>query len=172
MLSRCSILFLLLLGAVHALEVADARCEYSSNPLGIDVRQPRLSWTLSSPVRGDLQTAYQILVASTRQALAANRGDLWNSGKVASSDSLNVLYAGRPLRSRTRYWWKVRVWDRQGKLSRWSAPAFWTVGPLEFRDWQAQWIGGAPAGGAALLLRREVAVERVPIRATAYIAAQ
>ncbi|HEX4350871.1 MAG TPA: family 78 glycoside hydrolase catalytic domain, partial [Verrucomicrobiae bacterium] len=95
---------------------------------------------MNSGRRGEIQTAYQILVASTKELLAADRGDLWDSGRVPSNQSTLVEYAGQPLRSGDSCCWKVRIWDRDGKPSNWSEPAFWTMGLLEPSDWTAQWI--------------------------------
>jgi alpha-L-rhamnosidase len=127
--------------AVASTGVGELRCEFLKNPLGIDARQPRLNWILNSSERGQRQTAYQILVASSEENLRADRGDLWDSGKVSSDDSVQVVYAGKPLASRADAFWKVRVWDRDGKVSAWSAPAHWTMGLLDASDWHAQWIG-------------------------------
>ncbi len=121
--------------------VNNLRCEYLRYPLGIDVRQPRLSWELESPQRGQKQTAYQILVSANIESLAQDQGDLWDSGKVISDQSAQVSYAGQPLLSRMSCYWKVRVWDRDNKVSHWSEPAYWTMGLLEAGDWQASWIG-------------------------------
>ena len=117
------------------------RCEYLTNPQGLDAVSPRLSWILASDQRGTQQTAYQILVASSPEKLKAQAGDLWDSGKVASDETVNVTYAGKPLVSRESGFWKVRVWDQQGKGSPWSEPARWSMGLLEPKDWQGQWIG-------------------------------
>lgn len=116
------------------------RCEYRVNPLGIDELQPRLTWRVESAERGQRQTAYQILVASSAAALRQNRGDLWDSGRVASDQTVNVVYAGKPLASRQQCFWKVRVWDKNGQASAWSEPAFWTMGLLRPEDWQAHYI--------------------------------
>src|SRR5574341_1513120 len=93
---------------------AKLRCEYRENPLGIDVVKPRLSWIMEDgrkpEVRGQKQTAYQVLVASTPERLAEDKGDLWDSGTVASDQSVLVEYLGRPLESRLQCHWKVRVW--------------------------------------------------------------
>lgn len=124
-----------------ALRVERLRCEYRENPLGIDVARPRLSWVLASKERDQRQTAWHILVASTEGLLRSGRGDIWDSGLVPSAQSTQVEYAGPPLRSRQRCWWKVRVADRQGRLSDWSAPAYWEMGLLQPSDWQARWIG-------------------------------
>jgi alpha-L-rhamnosidase len=127
-----------------ALQPTDLRCEYLRDPLGIDALPPRLSWVLdagAAPARGEHQTAWQVLVASRADDLAAGRGDLWNSGKVASDQSLNVAYAGATLRSGEECFWKVRVWDAAGHASAWSQPAHWSMGLLQPGDWKARWIG-------------------------------
>ncbi|MCS7338498.1 MAG: glycoside hydrolase family 78 protein [Verrucomicrobiae bacterium] len=117
------------------------RCEYLENPEGIDLRQPRLSWVIYSTVPGQRQTAYQVLVASSLAKLHADVGDLWDSGKVESDQSIHVRYAGRPLQSHQVCYWKVRVWDKDGRPTPWSKPARWSMGMLEPSDWKAKWIG-------------------------------
>ena len=132
-------------GALAAVSPEDLRCEYLRDPLGIDVRAPRLSWEVAAPdrpaERGQCQTAYHILVADDAALLRQGTGNLWDSGKVASAESLHVPYQGVPLTSRMRCYWTVRVWDRDGQPSAWSAPARWTMGLLEPSDWSGQWIG-------------------------------
>jgi len=123
-----------------AIALTSLRCEYLVNPLGIDVPKPRLSWVLQSPLRGEKQTAYQVLVSSSPDSLARDQGELWDSGRVASDRSAQVEYVGKPLGSRVRAYWKVRAWDRAGKPSPWSGPATWTMGLLEPSDWRARWI--------------------------------
>ncbi len=113
------------------LRVDDLTCEYRHDPLGIDVTEPRLSWKLQSQRRGQKQTAYQILVATDKALLADNQADLWNTGKIASDQSIHVRYAGQPLNSRVPCYWKVRVWDKDDKLCPFSAPARWEMGLLE-----------------------------------------
>jgi len=115
------------------------RCEYRVNPAGIDEVQPRLSWRVESSERGQKQTAYQILVASSPELLQANTGDLWDSGKISSDETVNIAYAGKPLASRQQCFWKVCVWDKDGK-AKWSDPAAWTMGLLQSEDWQADYI--------------------------------
>ncbi|HTI98074.1 MAG TPA: family 78 glycoside hydrolase catalytic domain [Dongiaceae bacterium] len=122
-------------------KVDQLRCEYRENPVGIDVTQPRLSWILESDRRGQIQTAYEIVVASTPEQLAQDQGDLWDSGKVNSDQSTLVAYAGKTLDSRMPCYWKVRAWDREGQPSAWSAPALWSMGLLHPEDWQGKWIG-------------------------------
>jgi alpha-L-rhamnosidase len=122
--------------------VEQLRCEYLRDPLGIDVLQPRLSWILESETRGQMQTAYQVQVASSIDRLAADQPDLWDSGKIPGDRSVHVAYAGRPLKSHQPCFWRVRVWDSSDEASAWSDPASWTMGILRSRDWcDARWIG-------------------------------
>ena len=124
-----------------ALSTTDLRCEYRTNPLGIDTAVPRLGWKLESKDRGVRQTAYHVLVASSPELLSKEQGDLWDSGKVGSDQSVHVAYAGSPLTSRQYAYWKVCVWDEAGKKSKWSEPARWSMGLLAPEDWTGQWIG-------------------------------
>ncbi|MGO9262250.1 MAG: family 78 glycoside hydrolase catalytic domain [Bryobacteraceae bacterium] len=120
------------------------RCEYRVNPAGIDAAEPRLSWVLAPAnpkARGLRQTAYRVLVASTGQALRGNTGDLWDSGKVESDQSIQVVYRGKPLTSGVAAFWEVQVWDQDGHASDWSAAAGWSMGLLRAEDWEGQWIG-------------------------------
>ncbi|MFH0989444.1 MAG: glycoside hydrolase family 78 protein [bacterium] len=119
----------------------DLRCEFLRDPLGIDILQPRLSWILNTAEQGERQTAYQVMVASSKKKLLANSPDLWNSGKVLSDQSIHIRYAGSPLQSSMTCFWKVQVWDRNGRPSGWSNPAHWTMGLLSADDWKASWIG-------------------------------
>ena len=127
----------------HRLQVSACTCEYAENPLGVDTPQPRFGWILESITRGAMQSAYQILVASSPEVLAQDAGDKWDSGQVKSGRSLNVPYEGTPLRSAERCWWKVRVWpatsagqgDADGGGSDWSDPAWFEMGLLEAEEW-------------------------------------
>ncbi len=130
-----------------SLAPAYLRCEYLVDPLGIGETQPRLSWLLESEERGQRQTAYQVLVATSPQLLRRNQGDVWDSGEVASDETAAIVYAGQPLTSGLRCYWKAKVWDRDGKPSAWSRPASWSMGLLAPSDWQSDWIGyDAPRG--------------------------
>lgn len=133
------------LGALSAMNPIYLTTEYRVDPEGIGEAAPRLSWRLQSDQRNQLQTAYQILAADSEEALAAGQGTLWDTGKVASPESLHIRYAGRALASHAQVWWKLRVWDKDDAASDWSAPARLSVGLLEKDDWQAQWIGCAEA---------------------------
>ena len=132
------------------IEPVDLKCEYLENPLGIDSRIPRLSWTMDCRPqaadgrrRGDRQTAYQVLVASSEELLKKGKGDLWDSGKIKSDSTAHVEYAGRPLQSRQQCFWKVRFYNQDDKVSDWSAPARWEMGLLKPEDWKARWVEGA-----------------------------
>lgn len=122
--------------------VHDLRCEYRNNPLGIDDTTPRLSWKLieTNKTRGQKQTAYQILVASSLENLDNNIGDAWNSGEVISNQSVNVIYNGNKLLSAKQYFWKVKVWDAARTISSWSEAAHFSMGLLEKADWKGEWI--------------------------------
>jgi alpha-L-rhamnosidase len=121
-------------------------CEYFTNPIGLELRQPRLSWKASATKRGARQTAYQIVVAESSAGLEASAADqpaagiLWDSGKVASDTSVHVPYAGASLEPGQRCYWQVRVWDENDVASDWSEIAFWEMGLLDSANWQADWI--------------------------------
>jgi len=123
-----------------ALAVTTLRTEHTTNPLGIDRQQPCLSWTMSASARGATQSAYQIQVAETRQALAAGGDLVWDSGKVRSDRSLHNSYEGPALSAQQRYYWRVRVWDQNDRASDWSTPAWWEMALGGLADWQAEWI--------------------------------
>ncbi len=130
--------------ALTNLRATRLRCEYRIDPFGIDVARPRLSWILEAATatqRNLKQSAYHILVASSRDHLEKDDGDLWDSGKVASASSIQIEYNGKSLPSRMDAWWKVKVWDQVGKSTAWSEPATWSMGLLDPEDWQAKWIG-------------------------------
>jgi hypothetical protein len=128
-----------------AMTVTDLGCEHRVNPLGIDLFQPRLSWILQSSQRGDRQTAYQVLAASSQALLDKNKGDLWDSGKVVSDETIQIPFAGKPLQSSQQVFWKARIWDAKDKVSRWSSPATWTMGILNESEWSVRWISAAGA---------------------------
>ena len=115
------------------------RCEYLENPLGIDAAVPHLSWRSDNTEHNWKQAAYEILVASSQESLQADKADVWDSGKVDSAASIGIAYAGPPLESRRRYFWKVRVWDTGGQVSP-SQGSWWEMGLLRAADWKAKWI--------------------------------
>ena len=123
-------------------EVYDLRCEYRIDPLGIDNINPRLSWKIIdlNKTRGQKQTAYQVIVASSAKKLKRNIGDIWDSGRLYSDQSFNAVYDGEKLESGQECYWKVRIWDAAGELSSWSEPARFTIGLLTAEDWTGEWI--------------------------------
>ncbi|BDI31001.1 hydrolase [Capsulimonas corticalis] len=116
-------------------------CEYLDSPQGIDIAAPRLSWREVSNTKEFTQQSYRILVSSSPAFLAAGKGDVWDSGVTRSPETNLIPVRGRALASRERCWWKVQVWDRQGRRSAWSQAATFTMGLLSPRDWRADWIG-------------------------------
>ena len=138
----------------------ELRVEYLKNPLGVDVLRPRFSWIPTHAERGEKQTAYQILVSKTPEV---KTGEVWDSGRVESSQSVNVPYGGLPLAGRQRYYWKVRYWDSANRASPYSEAAFFETGLLSKDDWKGKWIGG---GGQ---LRKQFTIKGAPLRARVYI---
>ncbi|MEO6733740.1 MAG: family 78 glycoside hydrolase catalytic domain [Ferruginibacter sp.] len=120
--------------------VSNLRCEMLVNPLGIDVTAPRLSWEILSGKRDVRQTSYQVIVATTKEKLAKGEGDLWNTGKVSSAQSIHLIYAGKKLKSRSTCHWKVIINTNKGNATS-AGNAYWTTGLLDSTDWQAKWIG-------------------------------
>ena len=120
--------------------VTTLKCDYHVNPIGIDILQPRLSWQIITSETNFMQQAYEIRVAETISDLTAGRKLVWSTGKVSSSESVNVNYEGPSAKSMQRLWWQVRVWDNKNKALAWSEPAFWEMGLLGAGDWQASWI--------------------------------
>ncbi|WP_025950629.1 alpha-L-rhamnosidase [Geobacillus thermocatenulatus] len=151
---------------MDVLKVCDTKCEYKTNPLGIDVLRPRLSWVIESDQRGTVQQAYQI------QVWTEERGEkmmVWDPGRVESDQSIHIEYAGPRLRSRTRYFYRVKVWDNFGRESDWSDTAWWETALLESAEWKARWITPDPneidpLAEPAFLLRKPFEVNK-PIAA-------
>ncbi|HLN73295.1 MAG TPA: family 78 glycoside hydrolase catalytic domain [Prolixibacteraceae bacterium] len=132
------------------IEPTQLTCEYLKNPAVVDARQPRLSWINIAPKGeyGQEQTAWQVRVATSKDKL--DSPDLWDSEKVNGNESTRIKYAGKTLASRMDCWWQVKVWDKDGKASKWSEPACWRMGLLNPSDWKAQWIGAPWQGEEAL----------------------
>ncbi|ATC63334.1 alpha-L-rhamnosidase [Nibricoccus aquaticus] len=179
-----------------AFAIANLRCDYLVNPLGIDESSPRLSWTLESEARGARQLAYRIRVSSTAQKLAANNTDLWDSGRIESDQTTHITYAGKPLTSRATAFWTVEVWPTSDSASvsqpstlnsQLSAVAHFSLGLLYPADWSARWIthdveiikrdSAATEGtllepGTPALFRREIDLPAPIARATLYATAR
>jgi alpha-L-rhamnosidase len=117
------------------------KCENQKTPFGIDIMHPRFSWQMISDERNQKQIAYQIIVSGDEKKINQNIGDLWDSGKTQSDESLNIRYNGKRLHSCEKLYWKVRVWDNDGVSSEWSQYSYWRMGLLDISDWKAMWIG-------------------------------
>lgn len=153
---------------VGPMSVTDLRCEFATNPTGIDVAQPRLFWRLEGTQRGTRQTSYQIVVASRADLLLRDQADLWDSEKVASAVTTFVRYAGKPLSSSQTVYWKVRTWNAIDQASAWSAPQQWTMGLLKPADWKGTWIA-APSTSETVLLRRDFTIRPGLRRAVVHV---
>ncbi len=119
----------------------ELRTEHRVDPLGITRPHPRLSWILTSERRNEVQTGYQVQVASSGSILKEGIESYWDTGRIKSSETLDILYGGEPLNSGDACFWRVRVWDGDGEVSSWSEPASWTMGLMAPKDWKAEWIG-------------------------------
>jgi alpha-L-rhamnosidase len=175
-------------GAVYAnftndaLKVKNLRIEYHENPSGIDVEKPRFSWFLEGEGRNRSQSAYQIVVSSDIQKLNAGDWDIWDSGKVNSNSTNQIVYDGVSLQSGSKYFWKVKIWDESGAASNWSSEANWSMGLLNFSDWNGLFIGmdvGHQMGNKydslylppARYLRKSFDIQKKIKKATAYTTA-
>ena len=172
-MKKIGVLPMLLLACIVAtaqVQVTNLKVENLSNPLGIDRQQPQLSWQLQSTQRNIMQSAYEVNVSDN----AAFKGNaVWSSGKVNAGQSIHVPYTGNPLQSGKKYYWRVRIWDNNGKASNWSQAAYWQMGLLQPTDWQAQWIEPGYAEDSIMrpspLLRKEFAANKKIQSATAFI---
>jgi len=124
------------------IRVAEILCDGRRDPVGVDPAAVRFSWVMESEARGQSQRAWQIAVASSREALLAGKADVWDSGRVASTESLLVRYGGETLESARGYWWRVQVEDAEGRPADWSAPGRFVTALAFPEDWgEARWIG-------------------------------
>lgn len=154
------------------LMISNLTCEYKSNPLGIDVHNPRLSWQIQSDIRGTHQTAFQVFVASNETNLKNEIELIWDSGRIESDQSIHFPYGGPELASGQRLYWKVRIWDEQGREAE-SPYAWWEMGLLEQAKWESQWIGAPFWGGPmtsspAPYLRKDFSLEKQIVSARLY----
>ncbi|TDL99750.1 MAG: hypothetical protein C4K58_00395 [Flavobacteriaceae bacterium] len=126
--------------AQSTLQVSDLQVEYLTQPIAVDVVEPRFSWKLIDQTRGQKQTAYQILVASNKELLEKEKGDLWDSGKVNSSQLAQIVYGGQKLHSNQVCFWKVRSFDKDQNPSLWSEVSSFSIGLLQNSDWKGIWM--------------------------------
>lgn len=158
--------------AETAATVVGLVCDSLPAPPSVGSALPLLGWRIESTTRNWHQSAWQIRVASEPRLLAPGKADFWDSGRIASPYTLEIPYQGRPLASRQRVFWSVRVWDAAGRPTAGSAPSEWTTCILDNSDWHARWIAASAAHprAAAPLLRREFSLDRPLRRATARLA--
>lgn len=151
------------------------RCEYLTDPLGLDILTPRLSWQMKTDARGAKQTAYRLMAATTDSLLITDKPDLWDSGIIKSDQSIQIVYSGKPLISGMSVSWKVQIWDEKNNASAWSYISHWEMGLLNKSDWQAKWIGAPESARTgewklpAPLFRKEVKLSGNIKKARAYI---
>lgn len=165
--------------AASNVEVVKMRTENRANPMGIGTAKPRFSWQITSGKKDVVQTSYRILVASSKEKIDRDEGDLWDSGEQRSADQLWIPYQGKSLRSESQAYWKVRITTNKGK-SEWTEPQFFTVGLLGETKWSGNWIGleelqpgerkGVHTRLAARYIRKDFAAKGKVRRAVAYVA--
>ncbi|MDR1516838.1 MAG: glycoside hydrolase family 78 protein [Dysgonamonadaceae bacterium] len=155
--------------SANALKPTVLQCEYQTGPIGLEVASPRFGWQLSDPqfIRGQRQTAYHVLVASRKELLSDAKADVWNSGKVLSEQSFLVQYEGKPLTSSHEYFWKVQIYNKDGKPSPWSEPQRFVTGVLDSLEWtKAQWIRHPSANRKShIWFRKDFALDAKPSQA-------
>lgn len=116
----------------------DLTANYGENPIGIE-EEPVFSWKMLDTAKGQRQTAYRIVVADSKEALA-DGAYLWDSGMVTSGKSVAVPYGGEGLLAETRYYWKVFVWDKDGNMAESEEEAYFETG-LSKEGWDGvRWI--------------------------------
>ncbi len=147
----------------HKTSVEDLRCEYMTDPMGIDVTHPRFSWIMTSDRRGVYQKAYRITVYTS-----GKKNRVWDSGKIISRKTMNITYQGTPLQSGKKYTWQVEVWDDEDVKST-SEEAVFLTGLLNPSDWKAKWIMANDTAISAPLLRKEFSINKKIQHAYAYV---
>lgn len=119
--------------------IYDLQCEYLVNPLGLDVKSPRLTWKIADKSRGAKQSAYRILIGTDSMAIVKGKSDVWDSGKTTGESNLQI-YNGSPLKPFDKYFWKVLVWDKAGKKYADSKVASFEMGMMNSKNWEGKWI--------------------------------
>lgn len=161
--------FVMVASAQNKIEITSLSCNNLTNPTGI-VGKPVFGWKMQSPENNKSQTAYQILVASSKERLSEEKTDIWDSKKINSEEQFNIKFSGKPLKSSTKYFWKLRMWDENGKVSLWSAPASFITALLKKEDFKAKWITNNKRKNQALpLLRKSFRLQNNPEKAIIHI---
>lgn len=155
------LLFLQIFTDLYSMNVSGLTVEYRDNPIGVTSLSPRLSWILESDNRGEKQTAYQIEVSESPASFAKDKL-VWETGKVISSQSVNIPYNGKNLQTLKKYYWRVRTWDKKGIASKWSSTGMWQMGILDTKEWTADWIEPTHdrTGNAAPRFRKSFSISR------------
>ena len=166
------ILLNLTISHVKAQTLEKLQCEYQLNPTGLTATKPRLSWQMKAASRGAKQIAYQVLVADSEAELKKDNGNVWNSGMTKAEQSLKIEYAGKPLESRKRYYWKVKIWNEKNKPTLYSEPSFWEMALLNKEDWSARWITKNSTEGKAIEFQKEFNLAKRATRARIYVTGQ
>jgi alpha-L-rhamnosidase len=127
----------------NEINVGNLRCEYLKEAI-VAKLSPRFSWELSSALNGQRQTAWNVIVSDNMEKIKTGKGNIWNSGKRKGDETFGIKFRGDKLQSFKKYYWKVRVWDQDNKVSKWSETASFITGSFDKKDWKAHWIGDSP----------------------------
>ncbi|MGC4036691.1 MAG: family 78 glycoside hydrolase catalytic domain [Chitinophagaceae bacterium] len=127
--------------ATSPVKITRLTCEYLENPLGIDEKFPRFAWELQSVERNQSQSAYEIIIGDNLKDIQQGKGNYWQTGKVISSENIQIVYMGNPLKSFTKYFWRVKIYDKDGNASPWSTINSFETAMLDNSEWKATWIG-------------------------------
>ncbi|TKG92899.1 alpha-L-rhamnosidase [Puteibacter caeruleilacunae] len=179
MIKKLSLLLILFGAVFHAfsIEIKSLQTNYLNNPMGVETARPSLSWMLTSDKNGAAQTAYEIRCAESIAHLRHKGKLYWSTGKVSSTQTHLVKYQGKVLKSGDRIYWQVRVWDQNGKVSKWSEPAFFEMGLVNKSDWKAHWIQANDPDGAlrshnrSPYFQRSFSLKKKVLKARAYVSA-
>ena len=152
------------------IEPIELKCEYSIEPLAIDVRYPRLSWQVKNNKRNNFQTAYHIMVADNIKSLDENNPNIWNSGKIKWKNIGYAKYKGKRLESDKSYFWKVKIWDSKNEESEFSKVSKFDIGLFNSTDWKGEWLTTPqPFDSKVPVFRKELKINKTIKRARAYI---
>ena len=141
----------------------------SFSQLGVDTPAPRFGWVVNDHGRGEVQTAYEIIVSANQADIDRDKGTLWDSGKVVSARQYGMTYGGSALTKTNRYWWKVRTWNKEDECSPWSEASYFVTGFFAESDWDAatRWIrhpqAAASEAGPPPMFRKAFQISK-PIR--------
>lgn len=165
-------LFLLVTIVNAQLRVVNTFVENRHKPMGLDEPQPRFTWIIASDDRQVLQNAYEIRVSDSRENLEEGEHLLWSTGKIQSSQSVHIDYTGESLKPGTRYFWRVKVWDNKGNVSKWSETDWWQTGLMDPSAWEADWVSAEHENNiTAYYFRKDFLTDKKKeiLKATAYL---